>query len=212
MASRSPGLIRFWTLLIAGACCLPAQSKRQEDLAAGKILVTTRGTRDPLFAESVVLLVRYNETDALGLMVNRRTKLPISRALRELKRAEGNSSPVFVGGPVELDTLFALARAPHRPDGATEVSGHIYLIAARPALEKALGSASNPSEMRIYLGYCGWGPHQLENEVRQGGWFIFNRSEDLAFDPEPPTLWTRLIDKAEAQMARLGFVMPGTGW
>ena len=208
MASRSPRLIRFWASVLAGACCLPAQSKRPEDLAAGKILVTTRGMRDPLFAESVVLLVRYSETDALGLMVNRRTMLPISRALREMKGAEGNSSPVFVGGPVELDTEFALARAPHKPEGAAEVFGDIYLIAARPALEKAMGSASNPSEMRIYLGYCGWGPHQLENEVRQGGWYIFNRSADLAFDAEPATLWTRLIGRAEAQMARLGFVQP----
>ncbi len=208
MASRSPRLIRFWATVLAGACCLPAQSKKPEDLAAGKILVTTRGTRDPLFAESVVLLVRYSETDALGLMVNRRTTLPISRALRELKAAAENASPVFVGGPVELDTVFALARAPRKPEGATEVLGDIYLIAAKPALEKALGGASNPSEMRIYLGYCGWGPHQLENEVRQGGWYIFNRSADLAFDAEPATLWTRLIGRAEAQMARIGFVQP----
>ena len=212
MAKRSPRVLQFCALLLAGACCLVAQSRRPEDLAVGRILVTTRGARDPLFAESVVPLVRYSETDALGLMVNRRTTLPISRALRELKGTEGNSSPVFVGGPVELDTVFALARAPHKPEGTAEVFGHIYLISARPALEKALGGASNPSEMRIYLGYCGWGPHQLENEVHQGGWYIFNRSADLAFDAEPATLWTRLIGRAEAQMARFGFAVPGNGW
>src|SRR5580704_13341366 len=110
MTLRIRGSLPFWALLLAGACCLEAQSKRPEDLAAGKILVTPRDSPDPLFAESVILLVRYSETGALGLMVNRRTTVPISRALREITAAAGHSDPVFVGGPVELDSVLALAR------------------------------------------------------------------------------------------------------
>jgi hypothetical protein len=106
MASRSHGLVPLWALVLFGACCLAARSKKPEDLAAGKILITTRGAPDPLFAESVILLVRYSDSGALGLMVNRRTTLPISDALRQLRGAAGNSDPVFVGGPVELDTVF----------------------------------------------------------------------------------------------------------
>jgi putative AlgH/UPF0301 family transcriptional regulator len=78
----------------------------------------------------------------------------------------------------------------------------------RTSLEKALGGASNPSGLRIYLGYCGWRSHQLEDEVRDGRWYIFNRSEDLAFDSKPTTLWLRLIGKAEEQIVRLGFALP----
>jgi hypothetical protein len=102
LISRSRGLLQFLAVLLAGACGLAAQSKMPEDLAAGKILVATRDAPDPLFTESVVLLVRYNETGALGLMVNRRTTVPISRALSDLQGAAGHSDPVFVGGPVEL--------------------------------------------------------------------------------------------------------------
>jgi putative transcriptional regulator len=211
MTSRSGGLAQFGVFLVAGACCLVAQSKRPEDLAAGKILVTVRDAPDPLFAKSVILLVRYSEDGALGLMVNRQTTVPISRALRELPGAAGHSDPAFVGGPVQLDTVFALARASRKPEGATEVFGDVYLISARLALEKAVGGAPNPGGLRIYLGYCGWGPHQLENEVQQGAWYIFNRSEDSAFDAEPATLWSRLIAKAEAQVARLGFALPRSG-
>jgi putative transcriptional regulator len=157
-------------------------------------LVAPRGALGPPFAESVILLVRYSETGALGLMLNRRTTVPISRALSGMEGAAGHSDPIFVGGPVELDTVFALARAPRKPEAATEVFGNIYFIATKTALETALRGASNPSGLRIYLGYCGWGPHQLENE---GKWYIFNRSEDLAFDAQPATLWSRLIAKAE---------------
>jgi putative transcriptional regulator len=208
MTWRFRRLLQFWALLLAGACCLAAQSKRPEDLAAGKILVTPRISPDPMFAESVILLVRYGESGAFGLMVNRRTPVPISRALREITGAAGHSEPVFVGGPVELDTVFALARAPRNPEGATGVFGDVYFIAGKSTLEKALGGATNPSGFRVYVGYCGWGPRQLEAEVRRGGWHIFDHSEDLAFDAEPAKLWPRLVGKAEDLIVRLDFVWP----
>lgn len=207
MLSRFRGLLRFWTLLLACALCLTAQSKRPEDLAVGKILVTTRDAGDPLFAQSVILLVEYDQTGVLGLMVNRRTTVPLSRALREVKGSAGRSDPIYVGGPVELDTAFALARAPRKPAGGVEVFGNLYFITARTALEKALGAPANPAALRFYLGYCGWTPRQLENEVRLGVWHIFNRSEDLPFDADPSTLWSRMIGRAEGQIARL--TLPG---
>ncbi len=206
---RSRILLQFCALLLAGACSLAAQSKNPADLSAGKILVATRGGTDSLFAKSVILLVRYDHTGALGLMVNRRSTVPISRVLPELQGAAGHSEPVFVGGPVELRTVFGLVRGPREPEGATEVSGDIYLLASKTALETALGEPSNPGTLRIYVGYSGWGPHQLENEVLSGSWYIFSRSQDLAFDAKPATLWSRLIGKAQQQLVWLGFTLPG---
>jgi putative transcriptional regulator len=204
MRWRLRGTLRCGALLAAGACCLAAQSKKPQDLAVGKILVTPRDSPDPLFEQSVILLVRYSETESLGLVVNRRTTVPVSNVLRAVHGSAGHSDPVFVGGPVELDTVFALARAARKPEGANEVLGDVYFISARPALEKALGGPANPAGLRIYLGYCGWGPHQLENEARLGGWYIFDRSQDLAFDAAPATLWSRLVAQAEARIARVG--------
>jgi len=189
-------------LLVACACSLTAQSKRPEDLAVGKILVTPHDAPDPLFAESVIVLVQYSGDGALGLMVNKRTTVPVSRALEGVTAASKHSEPVFVGGPVQLDTLFALARATVRPEGAAGVFGNIHFISTKAALEKALAAASNPGGLRIYAGYCGWGPHQLENEMRLGGWYIFDRSEDLTFDADPGTLWTRLEKKTPGMLAR----------
>ena len=197
-------LIR-WALLVACACCLPslpAQSKRPGDLAVGKILVTPHDAPDPLFAESVIVLVQYSSTGALGLMINKRTTVPISRALEGIAGASKHSEPVFVGGPVQLDTLFALARAAVRPEGAAEVFGNIHFISTKAAMEKALAGATNPGGLRVYAGYCGWGPHQLENEMRLGGWYIFDRSEDLTFDADPATLWTRLEKKTGGMLVR----------
>jgi putative transcriptional regulator len=104
--------------------------------------------------------------------------------------------------------VFALARASHKPEGATDVSGDIYFITALKALETALAEGTNPSRLRICLGYCGWGPRQLENEVSHGGWYIFSHEGDLAFDAKPATLWPRLIGRADDQTARLDFAWP----
>ncbi len=194
---------RICAALLAVTCAASAQSKRPEDLAIGKVLVTTRSAGDPLFAKSVVLLVRYNQSGALGLMINRRSTLPISRVLKDLDPAASHSDPVFVGGPVELDTVFALARARRKPEGAAEVLGDIYLLTEKSALQKALGGNSDASGLRVYLGYCGWTRGQLENEVHLGVWYIFSDREDLAFDDQPATLWSRLIEEAEALKADL---------
>lgn len=198
-------IAKFALVLLAAGCSLAAQSKKPEDLAVGKILITPRNAPDAAFAESAILLVRYSEAGAVGLMLNLPTTVPVSRALREIKGAAGHSDPIFIGGPVEPGTVLTLARTPHKPDGGEDVFGNIYLIAARAGLEKALAGSTNPRGLRIYIGYCGWGPHQLEYEMSRGGWYIFDRSEDLAFDTAPETLWERLAAKTELRMARLGF-------
>jgi len=204
-------LIR-WASLVVCACSLAAQSKRPDDLAVGKILVTPHDAPDPLFAESVIVLVQYSGAGALGLMINKRTTVPVSRALEGVTGASKHSEPVFVGGPVQLDTLFALARAAQRPEGAAEVFGNIHFISTRAALEKALAGAPNPGGLRVYAGYCGWGPHQLENEMRLGGWYIFDRSEDLTFDADPATLWTRLERKTGGVLARANIQRRSLSW
>ena len=86
--------------VLLAAVILPAQSKRTEDLAAGKLLITPRDAPDPAFAESVILLVHYDRESAVGLMINRRTTIPLSRALRNLKAATQRSDPAYIGGPV----------------------------------------------------------------------------------------------------------------
>lgn len=205
MNSKSRRFLQFLILLLVGACSLGAQSKSPEDLAAGKLLVAPRDSPDPIFGESVILLVRYSQkTGALGLMLTRQTKTPISRLAPDVKGAAGHSDPLFAGGPVELDAVFALARAPSKPTGATAVSGDVYFIQTKTAMANALGKGSGPSVLRVYLGYCGWGRNQLETEVSEGRWFIFDGSQDLAFDAHPETLWSRLIRRTEEHLAWIG--------
>jgi hypothetical protein len=99
--------------VVAALACgrpLAAQSTSGKDLATGKFLVASRGLLDPNFAETVVLLVEYQESGVVGLVVNRRTKFPVSRAL-SVDEAKGRQEPVYIGGPVEMAGVMALARS-----------------------------------------------------------------------------------------------------
>jgi putative transcriptional regulator len=179
----------------------PAQSMRPEDLAQGKILVMRRDSPDPLFARSVILLVTYDQTSAVGLMIHCRSDLTIQSALAGIKGAEKRTDPLFVGGPVELPVALALIRSASPPADAKKVVGNLYLMSSKQSIGSALSAGRKTSELRIFAGYAGWGPSQLDREVRLNSWYIFNYDERLVFDDHPETLWKRLIEKTESQIA-----------
>ncbi|MBI4459147.1 MAG: YqgE/AlgH family protein, partial [Acidobacteria bacterium] len=107
--------------LLGAATSLPAQSVRVNDLAVGKILVASRDLPDPTFAKTVLLLLEYDEQGALGLVINRRTKVPISEALEGLDGARDWSHPVYAGGPVEKSGVLALLHSRVKPEDAAEM-------------------------------------------------------------------------------------------
>jgi len=186
-----------------GASVLLAQSRRPEHLGVGRLLVVPRQSPDPRFAETVVLLVHYAEDGTVGLVINRQTTLPLSSALRDLKGSSNNSQPVYSGGPVQIEVVQALLQSTAGPHDAARLFGNVYLVSKKVELEKALVAGKGSRELRIYLGYCGWSRGQLENEVNQGGWYIFDGSEGLVFDSNPSTLWSRMIARTELDIARL---------
>jgi putative transcriptional regulator len=188
---------------VLGASALLAQSQNPGDLAVGKLLVAPKDSSDPNFAESVILLVHYAGDGTVGLVINRRTTLSGSRVLHALKGAANYSQPAYAGGPVETDVVEALAQLPPGPHDATHLFGKLYLISQKAELEKALAAGKGAGDLRVYLGYAGWGPGQLEEEVTEDGWYIFDGTEERVFDSDPPTLWSRMIARTELRLAQL---------
>ena len=186
---------------LCGGVAACAQSTRESDIGIGKLLVASRDLSDPAFAESVILVIHYDEGGTVGLMINRRTEVLIARALRDLKVGGDRSDPVYHGGPVEETNVLALLRSRVQPDEAAAVFGDVYLVSTKALLEKTLARGVGPGEFRVYLGYCGWSRGQLENEVRQGAWQIFNRNADLVFDSDAKSLWRRLMARVEQNVA-----------
>jgi putative transcriptional regulator len=192
--------------VVAAVLCIPplavTQSQRVTDLGVGKVLVAPRDAPDPSFAEAVILVAQLDKNGALGLMINRRTRVPLSRVLDKFKAASNRSDPAYLGGPVDLAVVLALLRTATSPDNTPPVMPGTYLVSTRSALERTLAAGAGPREFHVYVGYCGWGPGQLENEIKARAWYIFTGDADLVFDSDPGTLWSRLIDRSEQRFAR----------
>ncbi len=180
---------------------LPIQSKNPNDLAAGKLLVASRDLGDPNFAETVVLLIHYDAQGAVGLILNRRTDVPLSQALKDLKAAKDRSDPVYLGGPVETPAVFALLRSPTKVEGAEHIFGRVYLISSKALFEKTISARPDPGVFHVYLGYAGWNNDQLREEVELGAWFIFPADARTVFNSDPDSLWSQMIRKTELKLA-----------
>jgi putative transcriptional regulator len=199
MACRWPKL-QILTCGITLAFGMSAQSRRIEDLGAGKLLVMEQQQGDPLFGESVILLIHYDKDGVMGLRLNLPSEVPLSR-LREVNGTGKRSDPAYLGGPVGIDGVTALVRAASAPRDSLHVTADLYAIQTKKSLEAALKASKGPADLRVYLGYCGWVIPQLENEVTRGSWYIFDHGERFAFDSAPETLWKRLIELTNLRLA-----------
>ena len=180
---------------------LPLQFRNPKDLAAGKLLVASRGLADPNFAKTVVLLAHYDAQGVVGLILNRRTTVPLSRVLAGLKGAKDRSDPIYLGGPVDNPALFALFHSPGKVEGAEHVFGEVYLISAKTVFEQTISTRPDPGVFHVYLGYAGWNSDQLRKEVQLGAWFIFPAELTTSFNSDPDSLWREMIRKTELQLA-----------
>ena len=183
------------------ALFLPNQLKNPPDLGVGKLLVASRNLGDPDFARTVILLVRYDETGALGLILNRRTDVPLSRVL-DLEAAKDRSDPVYLGGPVGPSAVFALFKSSAKMEKAENIFGRVYLISDKALFEQTISARPDPRVFHVYLGYAGWTQDQLRTEAQLGAWFVLPADAATVFDSNPDSLWLQMIQKTELQLAK----------
>jgi putative transcriptional regulator len=102
-----------------------------------------------------------------------------------------------------MTAVLGLFTSRKKPEEATAILNEVYLVSSKRLLEKALATGSGPTDLRLYLGYCGWAGGQLENEVRRGGWWIFDANAGAVFDPHPGSVWSRFIARTEQENAEM---------
>ena len=102
---------------------------------------------------------------------------------------------------MERSAVMGLIRSGSKPDDAKHVFGDVYMLSSRALLEKTLAAHTGANAFHAYLGYAGWGPDQLDSEVKIGSWFIFRADASMVFDPSPDSVWSRLINRTELRIA-----------
>lgn len=161
----------------------------------GIFLVAKRDMSDPRFRRTVVLLLAHGDGGTLGLIINRRTELPLSRALPDLNAAGNEQHALFFGGPVGLNTLIFLVRSGTPPQQSSHVMADVYYSADRDTLEAALNQHKQANELRMYLGHSGWAPGQLAAEIARGDWLLVGGDSETVFEENLDAIWWELIER-----------------
>ncbi len=136
-----------------------------EESYAGRYLVATPLISTPPFDRSVVLLLEHDESGAIGIILNLDSGLQVEDLLPEAASLVSDPTHVFIGGPVSTDTAIALAHAPAGSFLRPSALGTIGLV-------DPIAPPDNMTAMRLFAGYAGWDPGQLEDEITQNAWWV----------------------------------------
>ena len=177
-----------------------------QPLATGRFLVAAEQVRGPFFQKSVVFLVSYGESGALGLIVNQPTDIALHDVVQG---AVDGAGLMYIGGPVERASVMVLLRAKSPPERAIRVTGDVFVTVDPALLLEHTGKAGGADDVRVYAGYAGWGPGQLEAEVARGDWIVASEAlEPIIFAGAPDGLWKKL----HLRHHRLRAQAPATPW
>lgn len=174
---------------------------------AGRLLVAEPMLGDPNFDRTVVLMIEHTSDGALGLVLNRPTDLEVVEALPAWRTIVTEPAVLHVGGPVETQSGWCLARL--RPGAApaafVPVLGSLGLLELGPEPGEV---AERVMSARIYAGYSGWGPGQLDQELAEEAWIVLDADPADPFLPDGDHLWQRILARQGGSLARLSLFPP----
>lgn len=172
---------------------------------AGRFLIAMPGMGDPRFERSVIYMLAHDDDGAMGFTVNRPTDgLTLGEIASNLPDSVSQTGlrnlPVFVGGPVQPESGFVLHSV--EPDSGEADKEQVAVTQSLDILVQA-ADGKGPEYMRLVLGYAGWGPGQLENEIQENAWLIIEADVKDVFDVDVEGLYKRLIAKLGVDLAKL---------
>lgn len=166
---------------------------------SGQLLISMPGISDPRFERTLLLICAHDEHHAMGLALNHPVEgLTVPDLLEKLDIEATSTLPpdlVLVGGPVERERGFVLHTDDYHGEFSLAVGGGVGLTATREVLQAMATQNGQPRRSLLALGYAGWGAGQLEQEIRENVWLTCQADEDLIFDADYRTKWSRALGK-----------------
>ena len=186
-------------LYAALLCCVTHAAAQGPN---GVFLIAKPGLADPNFNETVVLVTQTQDSSTVGVIVNRPTDLKLTQFLADGFETGKYADAVFFGGPVmrqALVTVFQSDAPPQAP--AFHVLRKLYMSLHPDNLKELL--ASGDRRYRVYSGFSGWAPRQLESEFEREGWFVLPADEEMVLRKDTSGLWRELLERVQARKTRL---------
>jgi len=166
----------------------------------GKLLVAMPGLEDPNFFRTVVLVLDHTDDGAVGVVLNRPSAASLAEPLPAWAELAAEPAVVFVGGPVQPEAAIGLARQTGEsgaPDGFSALFGELGTVdLERPPT----AVAPTVDRVRVFAGYSGWGPGQLEEELAADGWFVVDADATDVWSSSPREMWRTVLRRQRGQL------------
>jgi putative transcriptional regulator len=158
----------------------------------GRLLISEPFLMDPNFKRSVILITEHQEEGTVGFILNHSSTLLLKDVIPELEEAD---FPVYLGGPVETDTIHFIHRCPELIADGQEVAKGIYWGGNFETLKVLIANKSiKESDIKFFIGYSGWGLGQLRMEMKENTWIVSEEFHpDVVFSDNEENLWREVI-------------------
>lgn len=167
----------------------------------GKLLVSEPFLHDPFFKRSVILLTEHNDDGTVGFILNKPINVKLHDAIDDFPKFDAE---LYLGGPVQRDSLYYIHTLGETIVESVEIFEGIYWGGNFEVLKVLIESNKvDPSELRFFMGYAGWGSEQLAGELKKQSWIVTNAKIKHIMDTDPTTLWQELLKKQGKDYAML---------
>lgn len=170
----------------------------------GHLLIAGPNLLDPNFWRAVVLVGEHSEEGALGIVLNRTSETPVEEALPELALLADDLGAVHVGGPVQPSAVVVLADFADPDAAETLVLDSVGFLPS----EVEPDTLGELRRARVYAGYAGWGPGQLDDELEEGSWIVEPALPEDVFTEDPEGLWSEVLRRKGGPFAVLAAMPP----
>jgi len=165
--------------------------------AEGRFLVAAQEMVDPNFGQTIILLLKFSEEGAMGLIINRPTAVLPEQAIPDIDGLRRYDGPLFFGGPVQMNVVTFLVRDADALESADFVLKNVQYSVDASALMALTEQGTDATHLRVYAGYAGWAAGQLEEELARGGWHVVEGDARVIFSDDPEKSWGDLVPLPE---------------
>lgn len=170
-------------------------------LSQGQLLISEPFLSDNYFKRSIVFLTEHNDEGSVGFILNKPVNIPVTDLLKDFPEIE---SPISLGGPVGTNTVHYLHTLGEVIPNSVGVYKDIYWGGDFDRIKDLIITGSvKPSEIRFFVGYSGWMPKQLENEIEENSWLLAEASPDLIMTQSDKEIWNELLRKMNHRKYRM---------
>jgi putative transcriptional regulator len=164
--------------------------------AQGKILVSEPFLKDFYFKRSIVLLAEHNDEGTFGLVLNKPTDIKLSEIINDksFQISEDFDNVVYLGGPVKTDSLFFIHTRNDLIANCIKIIDGLFWGGDIKLVNHLIeNKALSKNDIRFYIGYSGWEPKQLDQELKENSWVVANTNVDFLLKNSPETLWKNAV-------------------